>query len=106
MALTKAIKEGLGLKGLMKDFCITRSILKIYCDNQNVIHLSKNPQYHLRTNPIDIKYLFIREEIENGEVEVMKVHTSENASDMLTNPVSKLKFFRCCELIGFHLLEN
>ena len=49
IALAKAIKEGLWLKRLMKGFGIKQSIEKIFCDNQSVIHLSKNPQYHSRT---------------------------------------------------------
>ena len=68
----------------MKDFGIKHLVVKIYYDNQSTIHLSKNPQFHSRTKHIDIKFHFIGEKIEVGEIEVLKVHTSENATDMLS----------------------
>ena len=48
----------------MKEFGIKQWIVKISCDNQSPIHLSKNPQYHSQTKHIDIKYHFIRGKIE------------------------------------------
>lgn len=50
---------------------------------------------------IDIKYHFVREQIEKGDIEVLKVHTSKNAQDILTKPTTQMKFERCLELIGF-----
>ena len=106
IALAKAVKKGLWLKGLMMDFGVKQSIIKIFCDNQSVIHLSKNPLYHSRTKHIDIKYHFIREKIEADELQVLKVHISENTADMLTKPVTILKLQKCLELIGFDLPEK
>ena len=81
----------------MKDFGIKQSIAKIYCDNgQSTIHLSKNSQFHSKTKYINIKFHLIREKIEAGEIEVPKVHTSsQNAAEMLTKFVSKLKLQKC-----------
>lgn len=106
MALAKTIKEALWLKGLMEDFGINQTIVKIFCNNQSVVHFPKNSQYHSRTNHIDIKYHFVRDKIEKGEIEVLKVHTSHNAADMLTKLVAKLKLLKCLELIGLDLLEK
>lgn len=90
----------------MRDFCINQTTVKIYFDNQSTIHLSKNPQYHTRKKHIDIKYHFVHDIIEEGEVEVLKVHTSENDVDMLTKHVPKLKLLKCLELIGLDLPET
>ena len=106
IALSEAVKEGLWLKILMKDFGIKQSIVKIYCDNQSTILLLKNSQYHSRTKHIDIKFHFIRAKIEVGEIEVLKVQTSENAANMLTKLVSKMKLQKCFELVGFNLPEK
>lgn len=105
MALTEAIK-GLWLKSLMKDLGLNQTVVKIYCNNQNAIHLLKNPQYHTRTKHINIKYHFVWDKIEELEIEVLKVYTSENVVDMLKKPVSKLKLLKCLELIGFNLPET
>lgn len=63
----------------------------IVSDNQSMIHLSKNQQIHSRIKHIDIRYHFVREQIENGSIEVFKVHTSENAVDMLTKSCSTIE---------------
>ena len=101
IALSEAIKEAIWLKGLLKDFGLSQKIVKIYCHNQSTIHLSKNQQYHSRTKHIDIKFHFIREQTEKQEVEMLKVHTSENAVDVLTKVVTRTKFLKCLQTIGF-----
>ena len=70
------------------------------------INLSKNPQYHSRTKYIDIKFHFIREKIEGGEIEVLKVQTSEKCCRHAHQVVSKLKLQKCLELVGFDLPEK
>ncbi|KAA0066627.1 Aspartyl-tRNA synthetase [Cucumis melo var. makuwa] len=93
IALSEAIKEAIWLKGLMKDFGISKKPVKIFCDNQSTIHLCKNLQHHSRTKHIDIKFHFIREQIEKQEVEVLKVYTNENAADMLPKVVVTPRIF-------------
>ncbi|GJY47002.1 vacuolar protein sorting-associated protein 32 homolog 2 [Tanacetum coccineum] len=43
--------------------------------------------FHKRTKHIDIRYHWIRDAIEDGMFELNKVHTDDNASDMLTKAV-------------------
>ena len=49
---------------------------------------------------------FIREKIEEMEVEVFKVHTSENSADMLTKPLQKGKLETCMKLINSCKLDS
>ena len=54
------VLEVIWLKGLVKDFGIWYKSVKIYCDNQSTIHLSKNQHYHSRIKHIDNKFHFIK----------------------------------------------
>jgi hypothetical protein len=45
--------------------------LEIYIDNRSAIALAKNPLYHERSKHIDTRHHFIREHIENKEVELI-----------------------------------
>ncbi|XP_038885927.1 secreted RxLR effector protein 161-like [Benincasa hispida] len=56
-----------------------------------------------QTKHIDIKYYFIRQEIEKGKVEIVKIHTSNNATDMLTKTVPLNKLGEYLDLLGFEL---
>ena len=56
--------------------------------------------YHARTKHIDVRYHKIRELVASGELLLEKVHTSENAADMLTKTVPAVKFKHCLDLIN------
>ena len=62
--------------------------------------MAKNQVYHARTKHIDVRYHKIRELVASGELLLEKVHTSENAADMLTKPVPAVKFKHCLDLIN------
>jgi hypothetical protein len=40
----------------------------IYCDNQSCVKLSENPVFHERSKHIEIKYYFLRDKFQRGEV--------------------------------------
>ena len=72
-----AIQEVLWLRGLMKELRLqsnTGSI--IHGDNQSAIAVSKNGVRSDRTKHVDIKYHFVTESVEQGEV-VLKVGPDE-----------------------------
>ena len=93
MAITEAVKESIWLKGLLEDFGFSHGAVKIWCDSQSAINLSKNNVFHKRTKHVARKFYFVRDIIESGEVDIQKIHTSQNPADILTKgvPVSKFK---------------
>ena len=54
--------------------------------------------YHVRTKHIDVRFHKIRELVAIGELLLEKIHTSENAADMLTKPITVDKFKHCLDL--------
>ena len=72
----------------------------MHCDSESAIHFAKNQVYHARTKHIDVRFHKIRELVSSGELLLEKVHTSENAADMLTKPVTTDKFKHCLNLIN------
>ncbi|KAJ8517174.1 hypothetical protein ON010_g18358 [Phytophthora cinnamomi] len=53
----------------------------IYQDNQCSIALAKNPVYHTRTKHIDIKFHFLREKVERGNIRLEYKPTDEMIAD-------------------------
>lgn len=80
------------------------SKVKIYQDNQGAIALAKNPIFHQRTKHIDIKYHFVREKVESGEVELVYVPTAMMQADFMTKNLPKPKFTKDVNTIG--LIDN
>ena len=100
MATVDAAKEALWLTGLVKELGLKQEGLELNCDNQSSIHLAKNQVYYARTKHIDVWYHTIREQIEEGKLNLIKVHAENNAADMLAKPVSTQKFKHCLSLIN------
>jgi len=67
----------------------------LYRNSQHVIHLAKNSKFHSKTKHIQLKYHFIRSVLEDGQLKLEKMHTSQNLENMLTKVVTreKLRFF-------------
>ena len=91
MALTKAAKEAIWLKGLVNEMGLKQDSLKVKCDRQSAICFAKNA----RTKHIKVRYHHIRDWVNSGEIKVKKVHMDKNASDFLTKPVMTEKFKHC-----------
>ncbi|GKB73427.1 retrotransposon protein, putative, ty1-copia subclass, partial [Tanacetum coccineum] len=100
MVLTEAAKEAIWLKGLLEELGVELNTVAVNCDNQGVIHLSRNHVFHERTKHINVRYHFIREVLEAMTVKVLKVGTKHNAADALTNVVHGLKLQHCLELLN------
>jgi len=100
MAVSEACKELIWLKGLYAELCGVNSCINLYCDNQSAIYLTKDQMFHERTKHINIKYHFVRDVIEEGELKVCKISTHDNPADMLTKPVPVAKFELCSSLVG------
>jgi hypothetical protein len=64
----------------------------IHCDNQSCVKLSENPVFHDRSKHIEIKYHFIRDMVQKGAVKLQYISTDEQIADILTKPLSKVKF--------------
>ena len=68
---------------------------------KSAIHLARNQNtFHRRSKHIDIKYSFIRDEVEHKRVILKKIDTKDNSADMMTKPLPTIKFDLCVDLVG------
>ena len=101
MASTQATKEALWWRTFLKELRVnTSSPTLIFSDSQGSIALGKNPEYHSRTEHIDIQHHFVREHVNNGDVTFQFTATDEMAAHVLTKPLSREKHQRMLELLG------
>ena len=100
IAVTEACKEVLWMKKLLEELGQEQEDLKLYCDSQSAIHLSKNPMFHSRSKHIDVRYHWVRDVIESKQLMLEKIHTDDNASDMMTKALPKDKIIHCRKTAG------
>lgn len=92
MAACGATQEAIYQRQLLEDMSYGQAgATTIYEDNTGAIALSENPALHQRTKHIDIKYHFIREHVEQGEVKLVHIASEHQLADLLTKPLARHK---------------
>jgi hypothetical protein len=88
-AEAEAIKEVLWLRGMLKELGLHTQLGSIiYGDNQSAIAVSKNGIKGERTKHVDIKYHFVTETVERGDVVLKWIPTTEQQADIFTKALA------------------
>ena len=75
-------------------------------DNQPTIALVKNPVLHDRSKHIDIKFHFLRDYVDGGQIVIEFVATGRQLTDVLTKPLGRLRFTELKEMIGMEGVQG
>ena len=67
--------------------------------------MAKNPVGHARTKHIDIRYHFVREEVQNGAINLKYVATGEMIANILTKPLPKNPFEKLVLELGMKTVK-
>ncbi|KAH6555805.1 hypothetical protein KP509_1Z226500 [Ceratopteris richardii] len=82
MAMTVALKEGLWLKSFLdKSRSLSAPPFQLHCDNLSAILLAKNLKHSENTKHIALKLQFIRELVQEGQIELVHVRTQYQWTD-------------------------
>ncbi|GKA43333.1 retrotransposon protein, putative, ty1-copia subclass [Tanacetum coccineum] len=74
--------------------------IPLYCDNKSAIDLCCNNVQHSRAKHIDVRYHFIKEQVENGIVELYFIRTEYQLADIFTKPLPRERFNFLIEKLG------
>ncbi|KAE8679209.1 Retrovirus-related Pol polyprotein from transposon TNT 1-94 [Hibiscus syriacus] len=100
VAATQASKEAIWLKMLLEELGHNQEYVSLFCDSQSAFHLARNPTFHSRIKHIRVQYHFIREKVEEGTVDMQKIHTKDNIADFMTKAINANKFTWCRSSCG------
>ncbi|GJY35154.1 retrovirus-related pol polyprotein from transposon TNT 1-94 [Tanacetum coccineum] len=78
--------------------------IPMYCDSKAAIAISCNPVQHSRTKHIDVRYHFIKEQVEKGIVELFFVGTEYQLADLFTKALSEDRFKYLVRRLGMRCL--
>jgi len=73
VVISEAAKEIIWLKNLLKELGKWQDESPLFSDNQNAICLAKNPIPHSRCKHIELKYHFIINLINDGDLILLKI---------------------------------
>ena len=74
--------------------------IMLFVDNESTIQLMKNPVFHGRRKHIDIRYHFIRECVEEGQIVVEHVDSKDQRADIFTKALTHVKYGEMRRMIG------
>jgi hypothetical protein len=72
----------------------------ILCDNQSCIKMTENLVFHDRSKHIETRYHFICDMVQRGALKLQYISTYEQVADVLTKPLSCVKFEHFRDKIG------
>jgi hypothetical protein len=82
----------LWMRQTLRDYGCKSSRVPLLCDNESAIRMADNPVEHSRTKHIDIRYHFLREHQQRGDIEIAYVSTKEQLANIFTKPLDEKTF--------------
>ena len=101
VSASKATSQAIWLRRIFEDIGEKqKKSIVLYCDNKSAIAIAKNPVNHERSKHISIKYHFILEAHEKGEIQLHYCQTGEQLADIFTKALPREKICYLRERIG------
>nr|GEY40447.1 ribonuclease H [Tanacetum cinerariifolium] len=89
IALSGCCAQILWMRLQLTDYGLGFNKTPMYCDNKSAIALCCNNVQHSRSKHIDIRYHFIKEQVENGVIELYFVNTEYLLADLFTKALGR-----------------
>ncbi|GJZ83595.1 retrovirus-related pol polyprotein from transposon TNT 1-94 [Tanacetum coccineum] len=105
IALSGCCSQILWMRSQLTDYGFQFNKIPLYCDNKSAIALCCNNVQHSRAKHIDVRYHFIKEQVENGIVELYFVRTEYQLADIFTKPLPKERFNFLIEKLGMRSMS-
>jgi hypothetical protein len=76
----------------LKDYGYKLTKVPLLCDNESAIRMADNPVEHSRTKHIAIRYHFLRDHQQKGDIEIAYINSKEQLADIFTKPLDEKTF--------------
>nr|GEV94837.1 hypothetical protein [Tanacetum cinerariifolium] len=103
-ALSMSCAHVMWMRTQLQDYGFNYNKILLYCDSQSAIAILCNPVQHSRTKHIHTRYHFIKEQVENGIIELYFFRTEYQLADMFTKALPNDRFKYLVRRIGMRCL--
>ncbi|KAJ9544370.1 LOW QUALITY PROTEIN: hypothetical protein OSB04_024077 [Centaurea solstitialis] len=90
--LRVAVHKFFGCSPQLRDYGLEYKKIPIYCDSKSAIAISANPVQHSKTKHIDIRYHFLKDNVEKENIELYFVNTEFQLADLFTKALDEKRF--------------
>ncbi|GJY36806.1 putative retrotransposon protein [Tanacetum coccineum] len=109
IAASEAAMEAVWIRKFISGLGIVPTInepIKMFCDNSAALLIANEPGVQKGARHYHRRYHYVRECIELGEINLLKVHTDDNLADPFTKALPKGKLTQHARSIGLRLASS
>nr|GEY80292.1 putative retrotransposon protein [Tanacetum cinerariifolium] len=109
IAASEAAMEAVWIRKFISGLGIVPTInepIKMFCDNSAALLIANEPGVQRGTIHYHSRYQYVRECIELGEINLLKVHTDDNLADLFIKDLPKRKLTQHARSIGLRLASS
>jgi hypothetical protein len=101
VAATSAGQEILWLRNLFSELGYKfNSPSTLHIDNRSALCVAKNPEHHGRMKHLDLRFYWLRDEVEKGHINLVHLRTDEMPADIMTKALGRVKVEAMVRMIG------
>ena len=94
VATASCCSQLLWMISTLREFGLDFTYVPLLCDSTSAISVAKNPILHSKTKHIDVRYHFLRDHVERGDIDLGYVATQNQLADIFTKPLDQATFAR------------
>ncbi|GJY23048.1 hypothetical protein Tco_0396706 [Tanacetum coccineum] len=106
IALSGCCAQILWMRSQLTDYGLVFNKIPLYCDNKSATALCCNNVQHSRSKHIDIRHHFIKEQVENGVVELYFVGTEYQLEYIFTKPLARERLDFLINKLGMRSMSH
>ncbi|KAL4583270.1 hypothetical protein LXL04_007838 [Taraxacum kok-saghyz] len=106
IAAATCTSQVLWIQSQLRDYGVNMKKIPIYCDSESAIRICHNPVQHSKTKHIALRYHFIKDHIEEGNIEIHFVKTTEQLADIFTKALAEIPFMNILRGLGMMEAHN
>ncbi|WVZ90003.1 LOW QUALITY PROTEIN: hypothetical protein U9M48_036341 [Paspalum notatum var. saurae] len=87
IAAASCCSQLLWMKATLSDFGLRFRKIPLLVDSTSAISVAKNPVLHFRAKHIDVRFHFLRDHYEKGDIDLVHVASENQLADIFTKPL-------------------
>jgi len=106
IAAASCTSQIIWVQNQLRDYGVNMKKIPLYCDSKSAIRICHNPVQHGKTKHIALRYHFIKDHVEDGNIEIHFVKSQDQIADVLTKALPEPLFNYMLQGLGMMEAES